>query len=54
MSPMRLGYKELGLELIEPFQYRARKPQWPPMVEENKYEGGGYPFKILLEEALEK
>jgi hypothetical protein len=24
------------------------------MGEENKYEGAGYPIKILLEEALEK
>ena len=51
---MRSGYKELGLELVEPLQDQPRKPRRPPMVEEKKYEGAGYPIKILLEEALEK
>jgi len=49
---MRSGYKELGLKLFEPLQEQPRRPQWPPMAEEYKYEGGGDPFKILLEEAL--
>ena len=26
ISPMRLGYKELGLDLVEPFQDQPRKP----------------------------
>ena len=51
---MRLGYNELGLDLVEPLQDQPQKPQCPPLVEENKYEGGGYLIKILLEEALKK
>jgi len=51
---MRLGYKELGLELVEALQDHPRKPWWPPMEEEKKDEGGGDPIKILLEEALKK
>ena len=54
MSPTRLGYKELGLELVEPLQDQPRKSQQPPMVDEKKDEGVGYPIKILLEEALEQ
>jgi hypothetical protein len=54
MSPTRSGYKELGLELVEPLQDQPHKPRRPPMVEEKKDEGAGDPFKILLEEALEK
>jgi hypothetical protein len=54
MSPMRLGYKGLGLDLAEPLQYHPRKPQQPPMGEENKDEGAGDPMKLLFEEALEK
>ena len=53
MSPMRSGY-ELGLDLVEPFQEQPRKPRKPPMVDENKDEGSGYPIKIFLEEALKK
>lgn len=53
MSPTRSGYKELGLELGELLQDQHRKPQQPPMVEENKDEGVGDPFKIFFEEALE-
>jgi hypothetical protein len=52
MSPTRSGYKELGLELVEPLQDQPHKPRRPPMVEEKKDEGAGDPFKILLEEAL--
>ena len=54
MSPTRSRYKELGLDLVEPLQDRPRKPRWLPMGDEKKYEGEGYPIKILLEEALEK
>ena len=50
---MRSGYKELGLELVEPLQDQPCKSQWPPMVDENKDKGVGDPIKILLEEALE-
>ena len=54
MSPTRLGYKELGLDLVEPLQDQPQKPRRPPMAEEKKDEGAGDPIKILLEEALEK
>ena len=54
MSPTRSGYKELGLDLVEPLQDQPRKPRRTPMGDENKYEGVGDPIKILLEEALEK
>jgi len=53
MSPTRLGYKELGLELVEPLQYQPHKSQQPPMADEKKDEGVGDPIKIFLEEALE-
>ena len=54
MSPTTTGYKELGLDLVEPLQDQPRKSWWPPMGDENKYEGIEYPIKMLLEEALEK
>ena len=53
MSPMRLGYKELGLELVKPLQGQPRKSQRPPMADEKKEKGARDPIKILLEEALE-
>ena len=54
MSPTRSGYKELGLELVEPLQDQPRKSQRPPMADEKKYEGSDDPIKIFLEEALEQ
>ena len=54
MSPTRSGYKDLGLNLVEPLQDQPRKPRWMPMGDKNKDEGAGDPIKILLEEALEK
>ena len=54
MSPTRLGYKELGLDLVEPLQNQPRKPRRTPMGDENKDEGVGDPIKILLKEALKK
>ena len=54
MSPTRSGYKELGLELVEPLQDQPRKSRWPPMADEKKDEGARDPIKIFLEEALEK
>lgn len=51
---MKLVYKELGLELVEPLKDQPRKPQQPPMEKQKKDEGAGDPFKILLEEALER
>ena len=51
---MRSGYKELGLDLVEPFQDQPRKPWRPPMGDEKKDDGAGDPINILLEEAFEK
>ena len=51
---MTLGYKELGLDLVEPLQDQPRKPRRPPMVEEKKDKGAGDPIKIFLKEALQK
>jgi hypothetical protein len=47
-----LGYRELGLELVSLGDNHSRRPKKPPMVEENKYDGLGHPFKNFLEEAL--
>ena len=54
MSLMRAGYKELGLDLVEPLQDQPRKSQRPPMGDEKKDEGAEDTIKMLLEEALEK
>ena len=54
MSPTRLGYKELGLDLVEPLQDQPHKPRQALMREEKKDEEVGDPIKILLEEALKK
>ena len=54
MSPMRSGYKELGLDLVEPLQDQPRKPWRMPMRDEKKDEGVGDPIKILLKDALVK
>ena len=54
MSPTRSGYKELGLDLVEPLQDQPRKPRRAPMGDEKKDEGARDPIKILIEEALEK
>ena len=54
ISPTRLGYKELGLDLVEALQDQPCKPRRMPMGDEKKDEGEGEPIKILLEEALEK
>jgi hypothetical protein len=51
MSPIRSGYKELGLELVSLEKKRYRMPKRPLMVGENKDDGIGYPFKKLLEES---
>ena len=54
MSPTRSGYKELGLDLVEPLQDQPHKLRRTPMGDKKKDEGAGYPIKILLEEALAK
>jgi hypothetical protein len=52
MSPTRSGYKQLGLEPVEPLQDRPRRTRRPPMGEEKRDDGVGDPFKLLLEESL--
>jgi hypothetical protein len=52
MSPTRLEYKDLGLELVSLEDKSSCMPMKPPMAGENKYDGIGDPFKLLIEEAL--
>jgi hypothetical protein len=52
MSPTMSRYKELGLEIVSLKEKISRMPMQPLIVGEKKYDGIGYPFKILLEEAL--
>jgi hypothetical protein len=54
MSLTRLGYRELGLELISLGDDRSHWPKQHPMVEEKKDDKERDPFKMLLEEALTK
>ena len=54
MSPTRAGYKELGLDLVEPLQDQPRKSRRPPMGDKKNDEGVEDPIKMLLKEALEK
>jgi hypothetical protein len=49
---MRSGYKELGLEVVSLEEKISRTPKRPLMEGQKKDDGTGYPFKILLEEAL--
>ena len=52
MSSTRSEYKELRLEMVYLEEISSRMPKRPPMVGENKYDGTGDPFKLLIEEAL--
>jgi hypothetical protein len=52
MSLTRLGYKELGLKLISLEDRGSRMPKRHSMVGENKDNGTGDPFKLLLKESL--
>jgi hypothetical protein len=52
MSPTKSGYKNLGLEPIEPLPYRSHRTKQQPMGDEKKYDGVGDPIKMLLEEYL--
>ena len=52
MSPTRLEYKELGLELVSLDEKISRTPKRPLMEGEKKDDGIGYPFKLLIEESL--
>jgi hypothetical protein len=52
MSPTRSEYKELGLEIVSFEEKISHTSKRPLMVGENKYDGIGYPFKLLIEESL--
>jgi hypothetical protein len=54
MSPTRSGYRELGLELVSLEENFSHTPKKPSMVGENKDDGTGDPFKMFLEESLER
>jgi hypothetical protein len=49
---MRLGYKELGLELVSLEEKISRMHRRPLMVRKKKDDKTRDPFKMLLEEAL--
>jgi hypothetical protein len=51
---MRSGYRELGLELVSLEDNCSHMPKKTSMEGENKYDGTRDPFKMLLEEALER
>jgi hypothetical protein len=52
MSPKRSRYKKLGLEPVNPLQYRSHQAQKKHIGDEKKDDGAKHPFKMLLEEAL--
>jgi hypothetical protein len=52
MSPTRLKYKELGLELVSLEDKISRTPKRPLMEGEKKDDETSDPFKMFLEEAL--
>jgi hypothetical protein len=54
MSPTRLEYKELGLELVSLKDKSSHTPKRPLMEGKKKDDGIGDPFKLLIEEALTK
>jgi hypothetical protein len=52
MSPTRLEYKVLGLELVSLEDKSSRTPKRPLMEGEKKDDGTRYPFKLFIEESL--
>jgi hypothetical protein len=52
MSPTRSEYKDLGLDLVSLEDKSSRTPKRPLMEGENKDDGTGDPFKLLIEESL--
>jgi hypothetical protein len=52
MSPTRSEYKELGIEFVSLEDKRSRMPKRHLMEGENKSDGIGDPFKLLIEESL--
>ena len=54
MSPTRLGYRELGLELVSLVYNHYRHPKWTTMAEEKRDVGEKDPINLLLAGALYK
>jgi hypothetical protein len=52
MSPTRLEYKDLGLELVSIEDKISHTPKQPLMEGEKKDDRTRDPFKLLIEEAL--
>jgi hypothetical protein len=52
MSPTRLGYQELGLEIVSLEEKISRMPKRPLMVGEKKENETRYPFEMFLEESF--
>jgi hypothetical protein len=52
MSPMRLGYRDMGIELVSLEEIHSFHPKRPPMAEEKRDKGAKDPIKFLLAEAL--
>jgi hypothetical protein len=52
MSPTRSGYKNLGLEPVEPLQDQPHRARKQPMGGEKKDDGAGDSFKMFLKESL--
>jgi hypothetical protein len=50
--PTRSGYRDLGLKLVSFEDNHSCYPKQPPMMEENRDDIVGDPFKTLLEESL--
>jgi hypothetical protein len=49
---MRLGYRELGLELVSIGYDRSHRLKQPPMEKEKRDDRAGDHFKMLLKESL--
>jgi hypothetical protein len=52
MSPKILGYRELGLELVELGEEHSHHTKKPPMAKEKRDDRVIYHIKLLLKEAL--
>jgi hypothetical protein len=52
MSPMRLGYRELGLELVSLEDNRSLLPKKPTMKKVKRDDGAWDHINLLLEESL--
>ena len=52
MSPTRLGYRELGFELIKPIEHFPCQPKQPPMADKNKENKVGDPLRCCFSKLL--